>query len=145
VFHQIYKNLLKTWLLEVRLNLPWSKLSCLIFFAFWDSLLKALSIWAFISFNVLSVPSDIQKSIENLTSGSQTDLLSSVTISELSTSVDSFNVSLSDDVSKINNHSRRSASLDSLNDTESPLTRTLKEINAQIDKALSDFQKSSFQ
>jgi hypothetical protein len=47
------------------------------------------------------------------------------------------------DVSKINNHSRRSASLDSLNDTESPLTRTLKEINAQIDKAFkSESQKA---
>lgn len=91
----------------------------------------------------LSVPSDIQKSIENLTSGSQTDLLSSLTISELSTSVDSFSVSLSDDVSKVNKHSRRSASLDSLNDTESPLTRTLKEINAQIDKAFkSESQKA---
>lgn len=85
----------------------------------------------------LSVPSDIQKSLENLTSGSQTDLLSSVTISELSTSVDSFSVSLSEDVSKVQKQStsRRSVSLDSLNESESPLTRTLKEINAQIDKA----------
>ncbi|XP_052061415.1 uncharacterized protein LOC127701544 isoform X2 [Mytilus californianus] len=83
----------------------------------------------------LSVPSDIQKSLENLTSGSQTDLLSSVTISELSTSVESFSVSQSDDTAKVQKKGRRSASLDSLNDTESPLTRTLKEINAQIDKA----------
>ncbi|XP_071176710.1 uncharacterized protein [Mytilus edulis] len=83
----------------------------------------------------LSVPSDIQKSLENLTSGSQTDLLSSVTISELSTSVESFSVSQSDDAAKVQKKGRRSASLDSLNDTESPLTRTLKEINAQIDKA----------
>lgn len=79
----------------------------------------------------LSVPSDIQKSLENLTSGSQTDLLSSITLSEVSTSIDSF--SLSEETSSGADRKRRSASLDSL--TESPLTRTLIEINAQIDQA----------
>lgn len=83
----------------------------------------------------LSVPSDIQKSLENLTSGSQTDLLSSVTISEISTSVESFSVSQNDEASKAHRQCRRSTSLDSVNDSESPLTRTLKEINAQIDRA----------
>ncbi|XP_061189339.1 uncharacterized protein LOC133197362 isoform X2 [Saccostrea echinata] len=79
----------------------------------------------------LSVPSDIQKSLENLTSGSQTDLLSSITLSEVSTSIDSF--SLGEENSSGLERKRRSASLDSL--TESPLTRTLIEINAQIDQA----------
>ncbi|XP_056011649.1 uncharacterized protein LOC125678137 isoform X3 [Ostrea edulis] len=79
----------------------------------------------------LSVPSDIQKSLENLTSGSQTDLLSSITLSEVSTSMDSF--SLSEENSSGVDRKRRSASLDSL--SESPLTRTLVEINAQIDQA----------
>ncbi|XP_078325765.1 uncharacterized protein LOC111123483 isoform X4 [Crassostrea virginica] len=79
----------------------------------------------------LSVPSDIQKSLENLTSGSQTDLLSSITLSEVSTSIDSF--SLSEETNSGVDRKRRSASLDSL--TESPLARTLIEINAQIDQA----------
>ncbi|KAJ8316128.1 hypothetical protein KUTeg_006142 [Tegillarca granosa] len=90
----------------------------------------------------LSVPSDIQKSLENLNSGSQSDLLSSITLSELSTSVDSFNVSFNDDLA-LTHRSRRSVSLDSLKDSESPLTRTLREINAQIDDAFKkDLEKA---
>ncbi|XP_067676921.1 uncharacterized protein [Haliotis asinina] len=81
----------------------------------------------------LSVPSDIAKSLENVNVGSQSDLLSSVTISELSQSVDSFNLSLCDDSPMGEARRRRSASLDSL--TDSPLSRTLKEINMQIDNA----------
>ncbi|XP_033759219.1 uncharacterized protein LOC117341471 isoform X2 [Pecten maximus] len=82
----------------------------------------------------LSVPADIQKSLEDMTSctGSRDDMLSSITISELSASTDSF-------ARYEDNHTaarrRRSASVDSFNEAESPLTRTLREINAQIDKA----------
>jgi len=83
----------------------------------------------------LSVPADIQKSLENMTyNGSQSDMLSSVTISELSASADSFNVSFNDDLA-LTCRRRRSASVDSIGEVESPLTRTLREINAQIDKA----------
>lgn len=76
----------------------------------------------------LSIPSDIQKSLENISNGS--DILSSVTISELSQSQDNVFVSESDTLTR----RRRSTSLDGLSD-ESPMSRTLKEINAQIDRA----------
>ncbi|XP_041373060.1 serine-rich adhesin for platelets-like isoform X3 [Gigantopelta aegis] len=81
----------------------------------------------------LSVPLDIAKSLENVTSDSNFDLMSSVTISELSQSVDSFNLSLCGDSPMGDARRRRSASLDSL--TDSPMTRTLREINLQIDTA----------
>ncbi|XP_021375956.1 uncharacterized protein LOC110464834 isoform X2 [Mizuhopecten yessoensis] len=82
----------------------------------------------------LSVPADIQKSLEDMTSyaGSREDMLSSITISELSASTDSF---ARYEDSNTAARRRRSASVDSFNEAESPLTRTLREINAQIDKA----------
>lgn len=82
----------------------------------------------------LSVPADIQKSLEDMTSctGSRDDMLSSITISELSASTDSF--ARYEDKPAAERR-RRSASVDSFNEVESPLTRTLREINAQIDKA----------
>lgn len=81
----------------------------------------------------ISIPSDIQKSLENIHSvgGSHSDIMSSVTISELSVSQD--NIFPGNDGSGLDRR-RRSTSLDGLND-ESPLSRTLKEINAQIDHA----------
>ena len=81
----------------------------------------------------VSVPSDIAKSLENVTADSNFDLMSSVTISELSQSVDSFNLSMCGDSPMGDARRRRSASLDSL--TDSPMTRTLREINLQIDTA----------
>ena len=79
----------------------------------------------------VSIPSDIQRSIDNIrsASGSHSDLMSSVTISELSVSQDN----VSEDPLTLDRR-RRSTSMDALND-ESPLSRTLREINAQIDKA----------
>ncbi|XP_064599453.1 uncharacterized protein LOC135465995 [Liolophura sinensis] len=79
----------------------------------------------------LSIPSDIQRSLDNVNLDSQSDLMSSVTISELSRSVDSFNLGLSDTEGE--GSLWRSTSLGG--DQESPLGRTLREINAQIDKA----------
>ena len=76
----------------------------------------------------MSIPSDIQKSLENISNGS--DIMSSVTISELSQSQDNVFVSESDTLTR----RRRSTSLDGLHD-ESPMSRTLREINAQIDRA----------
>ena len=76
----------------------------------------------------MSIPSDIQKSLENISNGS--DILSSVTISELSQSQDNVFVTDNDTLTR----RRRSTSLDGLSD-ESPMSRTLKEINAQIDRA----------
>ena len=76
----------------------------------------------------MSISSDIQKSLENISNGS--DILSSVTISELSQSQDNVFLSDSDTLTR----RRRSTSLDGLSD-ESPMSRTLKEINAQIDRA----------
>ncbi|KAK7106203.1 hypothetical protein V1264_017487 [Littorina saxatilis] len=83
----------------------------------------------------LSVPSDIAKSLENITA-SQNDLLSSVTISELSQSINSFSTGVPDDAPGHREDSRwrRSTSLDSL-EAESSLCRTLREINAQMDSA----------
>ncbi|KAK3583082.1 hypothetical protein CHS0354_004028 [Potamilus streckersoni] len=83
----------------------------------------------------MSIPSDIEKSLENLTSGSHSDPMSSVTISELSQSQESFNKTLEEeDFQNSSLRRRRSASLDGFPE-DSPLTRTLKEINEQIDKA----------
>ncbi|KAL3884653.1 hypothetical protein ACJMK2_024775 [Sinanodonta woodiana] len=83
----------------------------------------------------MSIPSDIEKSLENLTSGSHSDPMSSVTISELSQSQESFNKTLEEEEFQSSSlRRRRSASLDGFQE-ESPLTRTLKEINEQIDKA----------
>ncbi|KAK6172262.1 hypothetical protein SNE40_015960 [Patella caerulea] len=84
----------------------------------------------------LSVPSDIAKSLENITAGSNMDLLSSVTISELSQSVDSFNHSFNHEEGRYvrDPRRRRSASCDSLNAADSQLCRTLREINQQMDK-----------
>ena len=79
----------------------------------------------------MSIPSDIQKSLENISNGS--DILSSVTISELSQSQDNVFVSDTDTLTR----RRRSTSLDGLSD-ESPMSRTLKEINAQIDRAFKE-------
>ena len=76
----------------------------------------------------MSIPSDIQKSLENISNGS--DIMSSVTISELSQSQDNVFVNESDTLTR----RRRSTSLDGLSD-ESPMSRTLREINAQIDRA----------
>ena len=83
----------------------------------------------------VSIPADIQKSLENIHShsGSQSDIMSSVTISELSMSQE--NVFGNNVVNgQYAERRRRSTSLDGLND-ESPLSRTLQEINAQIDQA----------
>ncbi|XP_052286601.1 uncharacterized protein LOC127882166 isoform X2 [Dreissena polymorpha] len=83
----------------------------------------------------VSIPLDIQKSLENIRShsGSHSDITSSLTISELSVSQD--NVFSVGDANGVNTERRRrSTSLDGLHD-ESPLCRTLKEINAQIDMA----------
>lgn len=83
----------------------------------------------------ISIPADIQKSLENIRShsGSHSDIMSSVTLSELSMSQE--NVFSNNDVNgAYADRRRRSTSLDGLNE-ESPLSRTLKEINAQIDKA----------
>ncbi|GFO47020.1 rho GTPase activating protein 32 [Plakobranchus ocellatus] len=107
----------------------------------------------------LSVPSDIARSLENVTE-SQTDMLSSVTISELSTSMSSFSngtVMTGADFGGMSsahlpgNHlarrvpahqrdssdprHRRSSSLDSLTDSDRLLTRTLRDINHQMDVA----------
>ena len=110
----------------------------------------------------LSVPSDIARSLENVT-GSQTDMLSSVTISELSASMSSFSngggsgapgvgdfgaVALPGHphhlARRIPGHQRdradprhrRSSSLDSLTDSSDRLmTRTLRDINRQMDAA----------
>ncbi|KAL4229188.1 Rho GTPase-activating protein 32 [Mactra antiquata] len=81
----------------------------------------------------ISIPADIQKSLENIrsVSGSHSDIMSSVTISELSVSQD--NVFPGNDANSMDRR-RRSTSLDGLHD-ESPMSRTLREINAQIDKA----------
>lgn len=82
----------------------------------------------------LSVPSDIALSLENITA-SQSDLLSSVTISELSQSVNSFGAGLQEDSPmREDPRWRRSTSLDSL-ETESTLCRSLRAINAQMDSA----------
>lgn len=79
----------------------------------------------------ISVPSDIQKSLENIhsVSGSRSDIMSSITISELSVSQDNIYPGIDGSERR-----RRSTSLDGLHD-ESPLSRTLREINAQIDQA----------
>ncbi|XP_035827001.1 serine-rich adhesin for platelets [Aplysia californica] len=98
----------------------------------------------------LSVPSDIARSLENVTA-SQTDMMSSVTISELSMSVNSFNNGMGVDDHRGGPHSRaagygamydnsdlrrrRSTSLDSLGDGDRLMTRTLREINRQMDAA----------
>ncbi|XP_052803848.1 uncharacterized protein LOC128233978 isoform X2 [Mya arenaria] len=85
----------------------------------------------------VSIPSDIQKSLENIRShsGSHSDITSSLTISELSVSQDNvFSGNGSDSNGLHGERRRRSTSLDGLND-ESPMSRTLKEINAQIDQA----------
>ncbi|KAH9492854.1 hypothetical protein Btru_023870 [Bulinus truncatus] len=91
----------------------------------------------------LSVPSDIARSLENVTE-SQTDMLSSVTISELSMSVNSF-TNGQDGVTPTNGAAlrveesdprrRRSTSLDSLTENDHLMTRTLREINRQMDVA----------
>lgn len=83
----------------------------------------------------VSIPADIQKSLENIRShsGSHSDIMSSVTISELSMSQENV-FGNNDGNGAYIERRRRSTSLDGLND-ESPLSRTLKEINAQIDKA----------
>ncbi|XP_076457781.1 uncharacterized protein LOC143291666 isoform X2 [Babylonia areolata] len=86
----------------------------------------------------LSVPSDIAQSLENITA-SQSDLLSSMTLSELSQSVNSFGgtgTGTAQDESPVREDPRwrRSTSLDSL-EGESTLGRTLRDINAQIDTA----------
>ncbi|XP_053409299.1 serine/arginine repetitive matrix protein 2-like isoform X3 [Mercenaria mercenaria] len=81
----------------------------------------------------ISIPSDIQKSLENIHSvnGSHSDIMSSITISELSVSQD--NIYPGNEGNGVDRR-RRSTSLDGLHD-ESPLSRTLREINAQIDQA----------
>ncbi|XP_060604379.1 serine/arginine repetitive matrix protein 2-like [Ruditapes philippinarum] len=81
----------------------------------------------------ISIPSDIQKSLENIhsVSGSHSDIMSSMTISELSMSQD--NIYPNSEGNGLDRR-RRSTSLDGLHD-ESPLSRTLREINAQIDQA----------
>lgn len=76
----------------------------------------------------MSIPSELQKSLENISNGS--DIMSSVTISELSQSQDNVFVGETDTLTR----RRRSTSLDGLHD-ESPMSRTLREINAQIDRA----------
>ena len=82
----------------------------------------------------LSVPSDIARSLENITA-SQSDLLSSVTISELSQSINSFCAGTQEESPPGENPRwRRSTSLDSL-EAESSLCRTLRAINAQMDSA----------
>ncbi|GFS08053.1 rho GTPase-activating protein [Elysia marginata] len=111
----------------------------------------------------LSVPSDIARSLENVT-GSQTDMMSSVTISELSASMSSFSngggvVPSGGDQGGITSapypgpahhltrhvpgshrdradpRHRRSSSLDSLSDNDRLMTRTLRDINRQMDAA----------
>ncbi|KAK6964161.1 serine-rich adhesin for platelets, partial [Biomphalaria glabrata] len=92
----------------------------------------------------LSVPSDIARSLENVTE-SQSDMLSSVTISELSMSINSF-TNAQEGITPTNGRDalrvdesdprrRRSTSLDSLTENDHLMTRTLREINRQMDVA----------
>ena len=93
----------------------------------------------------LSVPSDIARSLENITA-SQSDLLSSVTLSELSQSINSFCTGAPEEegddrccppsaaAPRESPRWRRSASLDSL-EADSALCRSLRAINAQMDSA----------
>lgn len=86
----------------------------------------------------LSIPSDIQRSLENVNM-SQMDLMSSITISELSQSVDSFNVNFNDELELTPTGIRgRSISIDGSGELDSPFGRTLKEINDQIDRAFKE-------
>ncbi|KAL5020419.1 hypothetical protein ScPMuIL_003311 [Solemya velum] len=86
----------------------------------------------------LSIPSDIQRSLENVNM-SQMDLMSSITISELSQSVDSFNVNFNDELELTPTAIRgRSVSIDGSGELDSPFGRTLKEINDQIDRAFKE-------
>ncbi|XP_059176318.1 uncharacterized protein LOC131956003 isoform X2 [Physella acuta] len=85
----------------------------------------------------LSVPSDIARSLENVTE-SQSDMMSSVTISELSTSINSFSNGLMEEGGRLkveDPRRRRSTSLDSLTETDHLMSRTLREINRQMDVA----------
>ena len=103
----------------------------------------------------LSVPSDIARSLEDITA-SQSDLLSSVTLSELSQSINSFCTGAPEEEGERDDRFRppssaaaaasaaaapresprwrRSASLDSL-EADSALCRSLRAINAQMDSA----------
>ncbi|CAG5118300.1 unnamed protein product, partial [Candidula unifasciata] len=101
----------------------------------------------------LSVPSDIARSLENVTE-SQSDLLSSVTISELSASINSFSNGLPQEPAFVFNEAkasadsadrrhRRSTSLDSLPENDHLMTRTLREINSQMEAAFQHNKISS--